>query len=232
MKKISFNKIKEKNKEGIDKVKMKRKKKTKTETDSEDKISKVKKKKKLSKIFYWILVCITIFCILAFLGFIGFAAYIVKSTPEFDLNRMFEKEATRVFDSDGNIFATLGTEQREKLTYDELPEVLIDSIIATEDSRFFQHNGFDAPRFLKASIQQVLTHSGGGASTLTMQLSKLSFNGVEDEGIEGIIRKFKDIYMAVFKIEKNLSKEQIIEYYVNTPCLGGNVYGVQQASQY
>lgn len=232
MKKISLNKIKEKNKEGIDKTKMKRKKKTKTETDSEDKVSKVKKKKKLSKIFYWILVCITIFCILAFLGFIGFAAYIVKSTPEFDLNRMFEKEATRVFDSDGNIFATLGTEQREKLTYDELPEVLIDSIIATEDSRFFQHNGFDAPRFLKASIQQVLTHSGGGASTLTMQLSKLSFNGVEDEGIEGIIRKFKDIYMAVFKIEKNLSKEQIIEYYVNTPCLGGNVYGVQQASQY
>ena len=62
---------------------------------------------------------------------------------------------------------------RDKVTYDELPEVLVDAIVATEDSRFFQHNGFDAPRFLRASIGQVFGNSDvGGASTLSMQVVK------------------------------------------------------------
>lgn len=232
MKKIDFDKIRKKNSEKSEKIKLKKSEEKIKEPKKKDKVKKAKSKKIVSKIIYWLLILMVIFCIICFLAFSGFAVYIVKSAPEFDLQQMFEKEASRVFDSDGNLFATLGTEQREKVTYDELPEVLIDAIIATEDSRFFQHKGFDAPRFLKASIQQVLGRGGGGASTLTMQLSKLSFTSTEDEGIQGIIRKFTDIYMSVFKIEKNLSKEQIIEYYVNTPCLGGSIYGVQQASQY
>lgn len=181
---------------------------------------------------YWFLVFIVTFAILCFVAGIGFCYYIVKSAPEFNKDNMFEKESTRIFDVDGNIYATLGSEKREKVSYDDLPQVLIDAIIATEDSRFFQHNGFDAPRFLKASISQVLGRGGGGASTLTMQLSKLEYTDFEDQGIKGIIRKFTDIYMAVFKLEKAFTKEEIIEYYVNIPCMGGNIYGVQQASQY
>ena len=65
-----------------------------------------------------------------------------------------------------------------------------------------------------------------------MQLSKLAFTSTETTGFDGIVRKFTDIYMAVFKMEKNLTKEEIIEYYVNNPCMGGNIYGVQQASHY
>ena len=81
-------------------------------------------------------------------------------------------------------------------------------------------------------FSQVMGRGGGGASTLTMQLSKLAFTSTEASGIEGIIRKFTDIYMSVFKMEKYFTKSEIIEYYVNTPCMGGNIYGVQQASQY
>lgn len=207
-----------------------KKKKEKVENTNEE--TKPKRRKRKFRFFYWLTVFIIIIALICFIGGIGFCYYIVKSAPEFNLEEMFEKEATRIFDADGNLFATLGTEQRQKVTYEELPQVLIDAIIATEDSRFFQHNGFDAPRFLKASVSQVLGQGGGGASTLTMQLSKLSFTSTESSGIEGIIRKFTDIYMSVFQIEKNLTKEEIIEYYVNTPCLGGNIYGVQQASQY
>lgn len=190
------------------------------------------KKKHKFRFGYWFLVFIVTFAILCFVAGIGFCYYIVKSAPEFNKDNMFEKESTRIFDVDGNIYATLGSEKREKVSYDDLPQVLIDAIIATEDSRFFQHNGFDAPRFLKASISQVLGRGGGGASTLTMQLSKLEYTDFEDQGIKGIIRKFTDIYMAVFKLEKAFTKEEIIEYYVNIPCMGGNIYGVQQASQY
>ena len=188
--------------------------------------------KKRFRFWYWFLVVVMFFAIIGFIGGIGFCYYIVKSAPEFDAQKMFEKEATKVLDSKGSIIASLGAEQREKVSYEDLPQVLVDAIIATEDSRFFQHNGFDAPRFLKASISQVLGRGGGGASTLTMQLSKLSFTTFDATGIKGIIRKFTDIYMSVFKIERNFTKFEILEYYVNTPCLGGNIYGVQQASKY
>ena len=206
-------------------------KKFRKKKDNVDGESTPKKKRKF-RFGYWLLVFVLTCGLLCFMAGIGFCYYIVKSAPEFDKNNMFEKESTRIFDSNGNLYATLGSEKREKVTYDELPQVLIDAIIATEDSRFFQHNGFDAPRFLKASISQVLGRGGGGASTLTMQLSKLEYTDFEDQGIKGIIRKFTDIYMAVFKLEKAFTKEEIIEYYVNIPCMGGNIYGVQQASQY
>lgn len=201
-------------------------------TENTEETLQPKRKKKKVRVLYWLSVFIVTVGLAVFIAGIGFCYYIVKSAPEFNLEEMFEKEASRVYDINGNLFATLGTEQRQKVTYDQLPQVLIDAIIATEDSRFFQHNGFDAPRFLKASLTQLLGQGGGGASTLTMQLSKLSFTSTESSGIEGIIRKFTDIYMSVFQIERNLTKQEIIEYYVNTPCMGGNIYGVQQASQY
>jgi len=234
MKKINFDKIKKLNQDRKEKYKVKKVKKNKKVNDNEEIIEKPKKVKKRRRfrIFYWLTVLIVFFALCCFIGGIGFCYYIVKSAPEFDVDKMFEKEATRIYDSKGELIATLGTEQRQKVTYEELPEVLVDAIIATEDSRFFQHNGFDAPRFIKASISQIMGKGGGGASTLTMQLSKLAFTSTESSGIEGIIRKFTDIYMSVFKMEKYFTKEEIIEYYVNTPCMGGNIYGVQQASQY
>ena len=226
-KKINFNKVKKEKEAKAEKLKMK-----KRPVETESKPKKEKKPRKKFRIFYWLASFIVFCAIIVFVAGVGFCYYIVKSAPEFNVDKMFEKEATRIYDSKGNLIATLGTEQRQKITYNELPEVLIDAIIATEDSRFFQHNGFDAPRFLKASVSQVLGQGGGGASTLTMQLSKLAFTSTESEGLAGIIRKFTDIYMAVFKMEKTFTKEEIIEYYVNTPCMGGNIYGVQQASQY
>ena len=85
---------------------------------------------------------------------------------ESELNK---KETTTLYDGAGYEFAKLGSEMREKVSYEELPEVLIDAIVATEDSRFFQHNGFDAPRFIKASLGQVVgNRNAGGASTLSM----------------------------------------------------------------
>jgi len=225
MKKINFDKIK-KNKEKISERKVIKRKKEK------DPVEKVTKKRKHFRIWYWLLIIIVFFAILLFIGGVGFAYYVVKSAPEFNVNKMFEKEASRIFDSEGNIIATLGAEQRQKITYNDIPDVLVDAIVATEDSRFYQHKGFDLPRFAKASLGQLLGQNSGGASTLTMQLSKLAFTSMDADGIKGIIRKFTDIYMAVFKLEKNLTKEQIIEYYVNTPCLGGNIYGVKQAASY
>lgn len=170
-----------------------------------------------------------------------FALYIIITSPDFDRDKLYSKESTVLYYKDGvTELARLGAEDRVLVTYDELPQVLVDAIVATEDSRFFQHKGMDVARFIKASFGQLLGNSdAGGASTITMQLVKQVYTNSEDQGLAGIIRKFTDIYMAVFKIESNYTKEEIIEFYVNTMWFAGasninttGIYGVEQGCQY
>lgn len=182
-----------------------------------------------------ILLVLAIFMILAFTAF---CAYIVLTTDDFLPDKLSQSESTIMYDNKGNEFTTLGVmtddilQKREKISYDEFPQVLVDALIATEDSRFFQHNGVDLARFLKASALQLLGRDAGGASTLTMQVSKNNFTDTTSHGIKGIIRKFRDIYVSVFQIEKNYTKQEIIEFYLNDNCMGETNYGVEQGSQY
>lgn len=195
-------------------------------------LDKIKSKPKRRKILNIILIIFLLLAIITSLSVAAFVIMIVKEAPDFDITMLEKSEASIFLDKDGNEFYRLGEELREKVTYDDLPEVFIDALIATEDSRFFQHNGFDAPRFVKASIGQALGKSNaGGASTLSMQLVKNTYTSTQSRGLEGIIRKFTDIYLAVFKLEKNFTKEEIIQYYVNNLELGSNAWGVEQASQ-
>jgi len=198
-------------------------------------LNRGKNQKKIRKV---VSILVIIFLILGIVGMVSFSAFLIyvksQADPKFKTEALNTMEITRIFDKDNQEIAKLGSEKREKVTYDELPQVLVDAIIATEDSRFFQHNGFDAPRFLKATLGQIAGNSGaGGASTLSMQVVKNSFTdkyGQKTSGIAGITRKFEDIYLAVFKLEKKYSKEEIIEYYVNNHFLGGNIYGVEEAA--
>ena len=187
------------------------------------------KKRKRAKNAFMIILLIGIIGILLF---IIFFILVIISSPDFDIEKLERNETTIIYDNKNETIATLGSEKREKLEYDELPNVLVDAIVATEDSRFFQHNGFDAPRFFKAALGQLAGASdAGGGSTLTMQVAKNNFTSRDAEGIKGIIRKFTDIYLSIFKIERAFTKQEIIEYYVNEPFLGSNSFGVEQASQ-
>jgi penicillin-binding protein 1A len=160
-----------------------------------------------------------------------FGLYIMITAPDFDTDLLYNKESTVLLSNDGSEYARLGEENRELVSYDELPQVLVDAIVATEDSRYFQHNGFDIARFIKASFGQLAGNSGaGGASTLTMQVVKNTYTSTNNKGFKGVIRKFTDIYMSIFKVEKKYTKEEIIEFYVNAPWLGSGTYGVEQAS--
>ena len=179
-----------------------------------------------------IIVCLVLF-ILVLLAGCGFIYYVVKNAPDFKQELLKEKESTILYDSQGKEYAKLGLELRENIEYDQLSEAFVDALIATEDSRFFQHNGFDLMRFVKAAIGQALGQGdSGGGSTLTMQLSKNTFTSKNASGIEGIIRKFTDIYISIFQIEKNYTKEQIIEFYANNHNLSGTIFGVQEASRH
>lgn len=185
-----------------------------------------------------IVIVLLILAIFMILAFTAFCAYIVLTTDDFVPDKLSQSESTIMYDNKGNEFTTLGVmtddilQKREKISYDEFPQVLVDALIATEDSRFFQHNGVDLARFLKASALQLLGKDAGGASTLTMQVSKNNFTDTTSHGIKGIIRKFRDIYVSVFQIEKNYTKQEIIEFYLNDNCMGETNYGVEQGSQY
>ncbi len=206
--------------------KMVRKRKTKRKSNKKKK--KVRVKNILNNL-------VTVFLILMLIGVIvgiGFIGYIVIAAPDFNPSNLYRKESSIVYSSDNEVIAKLGSEIRQTITFDDMPQVLVDAIIATEDSRYYQHNGIDLPRFMKAAVGQLLGNSSaGGGSTITMQVSKLAYTNPVSSGIEGIIRKFTDIYLAVFKLEQKYTKEQILEYYVNIPGLGSNSFGVAEASE-
>lgn len=178
-----------------------------------------------------IILNILIICVIAFAALMAvFFAYIIVKAPKFDPNNLKFTQTSELYDTDGNIITKMGNENRTEISYDDLPEVLIDAIIATEDSKFFQHNGFDLARFMKASMYQLVGKNGGGASTLTMQIAKNNYTSTESKGFEGITRKFTDIYLSIFKIERKYTKKEILEFYVNDSFLGNGAYGVEQAS--
>lgn len=179
--------------------------------------------KKLLNILGLVILGFGILCLL--LG-TAFFLFVASSAPKFNPKNLYRKEASVIYDGSGNVLTKIGKEIRDKITYDDMPQVFIDAIIATEDSRFLQHNGFDLPRFLKASFGQALGQNAGGASTITMQVSKNNFTSTK----MSVVRKFTDIYVAVFELEKHYTKEEILEFYVNAPYLGNNSYGISEAA--
>lgn len=206
---------------------------------------KIKRKKKTTanKKTWKSLLSISLFVAIGLVStFLIFALYIVLTSPDFKKTELYQTEPTILYDVDGKEFARVGSEDSDLITYDELPDVLVDALVATEDSRFFQHNGLDLFRFLKASALQLSGSNAGGASTLSMQVIKNTYTQkgeTEDNIVESLIRKFKDIYMSVFKLEANYTKEEIIEFYLNSQWFAnsGNVntsgiMGVERASQY
>ena len=164
----------------------------KTTSRQQPKTKSTKKKKTFLKKLLIVLIGLGILVVFAAMAFL---IYIVVSTAKFDPEALKSKDQTVVYDINNEVIATLGSEKRESVTYDKLPQVLVDAIIATEDSRFFEHNGVDSARFLKATFGHLGGNSNAGvASTLTMQVVKNNLTSTE----RSIIRKFKDMYLSVF----------------------------------
>ncbi len=144
--------------------------------------------------------------------------------------------STEIYDSDGNLIQTLVTSgsNRDPVTYDEVPEDLVNAFVAIEDSRFWTHSGVDIRGLFRATYLGILSgfQSTQGASTITQQLIK---NNVFEGGAESslgakVIRKVQEQYLAI-ELEKVMSKEDILINYLNTINLGSNCLGVQTAAR-
>ena len=187
----------------------------------------------------WLNVIIVIFLLAGIAG--GAGAYVfvtnaLENSVRFDPTKVVTKNSTQLFDRHGEMYANnIGLETRRNVTYEELPQCVIDAFVAIEDSRFFVHNGFDLPRFIRAAIENVRTMSfDQGGSTFTMQMIKNSYFMIEGTGgaAKSIERKIQEIAMAM-EADEVLSKEDILTYYINRINFGANNgRGIQVSSQY
>ena len=144
---------------------------------------------------------------------------------------------TIIYDSEGNVIAELsGKENRKIIKIDEMSPYLPKAFVSIEDERFYKHKGVDVKRTVAATVMYV-THSGEsnfGGSTITQQLVKNITNEKESSGTAGMQRKIKEMSRA-YQIEKMLSKDDILELYLNLIPLassGGDICGVEVASMY
>ncbi|MEE9926789.1 penicillin-binding protein 1A [Microvirgula aerodenitrificans] len=133
----------------------------------------------------------------------------------------------RVYTADGALIGEFGEERRSFTPIGEVPPLMKKAILAAEDERFYEHGGIDYLGIARAAVANVTTgHIRSGASTITMQVAKNFFLSSE----RTFTRKFNEALLA-FKIEHNLSKDQILELYYNQIYLGQRAYGFTSAAQ-
>lgn len=159
---------------------------------------------------------------------VGTLYYMEHDLPDIEaLNTVQLQTPMQIFTKDKKLIATFGEKRRVPLPYDQIPKPLIQAVLATEDQRYFQHNGVDIPGLGRAAVRLILTgKKSEGGSTITMQVAR-SFYLTRHKTFG---RKVREILLAI-KIEHKLKKDKILELYLNKVFLGNRAYGVEAASE-
>lgn len=208
------------------------------------KLAASKKKKRKVNTKNMLTIIVSVIVVLGLIGASGgmiVIASMIKDAPAINIDNFESKESTQILDKDGNLIQDIGQQIRTNVTYDDMPASLVDAFIAVEDSRYFEHNGFDLPRFAKAFLSNLKTLSfSQGGSTFTMQLVKNTYFTNDETGemaarskLAGVKRKVQEIYLAL-QLENQTNKKRIFELYLNKLNFGGtgNIRGVQKAAEY
>ena len=216
------------------------KNKEKKEQNAVQKKSKWKRLDAWNKAAIFVLTLVLVGCVCVFTLLVN----VISEAPNFNPEQLVAGTSSRVYDKDGNVIAELGSEHRDNITYEDLPQDLIDAFLAIEDSRFFKHNGFDLPRFLSSAINNLSSGSlSQGGSTLTMQLvdntwianakTQVVESGGSVSAIDNIKYKIQEIYLSLLT-EQSMDKKQILVNYLNMIWFGsdGGTRGVQNAALY
>jgi penicillin-binding protein 1A len=166
--------------------------------------------------------------LLGFAALVGIYFYIKPDLPSVTVLKDVRLQTPmQIYTKDGKLISQYGVKRRIPVKLEEVPQELIDAILATEDSRFYEHHGIDPIGIARAAVSLVLTgEKRQGASTLTMQLARGFFLTRE----KTYIRKIKEIFIALH-MEQELSKQEILELYLNKIELGHRAFGFGAAAQ-
>lgn len=158
----------------------------------------------------------------------GAYLYIAPGLPEIEILKDVRLQTPlRVYSRDGALIAEFGEKKRTPLKYAEFPDLMRKAVLAAEDDRFYEHPGVDYQGILRAVVHLLKTgEKGQGGSTITMQVARNFFLSRE----KTYLRKLSEIFLAL-KIERELSKEDILELYMNKIYLGHRSYGFGAAAQ-
>ncbi|WP_415072527.1 penicillin-binding protein 1A [Legionella sp.] len=153
--------------------------------------------------------------------------YLESQLPNVDSLKTVQLQVPlQIFSKEGLLIQEYGEKKRIPVTYDEIPQTLIHALVATEDQRFFEHPGVDVMGLGRAAVRMVKTGTKSqGGSTITMQVARNFFLTRK----KTFLRKFNEIMLAI-KIDRELSKEKILELYLNRIYLGNRAYGVGAAA--
>ncbi len=148
------------------------------------------------------------------------------------LSKVDNPQASQLVDETGENLGYLYNFYRSDITYNDLPQHLIDALVTTEDARFFEHNGVDYRSLVRVFFKTILLQdrSGGGGSTITQQLVKNLYPRDYNNKFQLLIIKLKEAFVAQ-DLEEIYSKEQILTLYLNTVSFPGNTFGIQASSQ-
>lgn len=154
--------------------------------------------------------------------------YVLPDLPEIDTLRDVRLQVPlRIYSQDGSLISEYGEKRRTPVSINEVPVPLIKAFLAAEDDRFYEHPGVDWHGLLRAAVSLIRTgEKSQGGSTITMQVARNFFLSRE----KSYLRKINEIFLA-FKIENELSKDEILELYLNKIYLGQRAYGVAAAAQ-
>ena len=159
-------------------------------------------------------------------------AYAYSKTPIPDVQSSVSQQASKVYFSDGKTqVGQFGSTNRVILTYSQIPPVLRDAVVAAEDKNFWHEGGISPTGIIRAAYYDLTSNGGSlqGGSTITQQLVRNYYEGIGTT--QSLSRKVKEIFVAE-KLAQSKSKEWILQQYMNTVLLGGNVYGVGAAAQF
>ncbi|PEA28700.1 penicillin-binding protein [Bacillus cereus] len=167
------------------------------------------------------------------LGIVGLVAGVsaffvmVKDAPKLDKSKLVNPLSTKFLDKNGNFFYEYGAEKRTHVTYDQIPKVIESAFLATEDARFYKHDGIDFKRTGMAIMENVTGGFGSqGGSTITQQVVKNYFLTMDKTAK----RKVQEWYLS-YKLEQQYSKHEILEMYLNKINLGNRSYGISTAAK-
>ena len=183
-----------------------------------------RKKRNLFMTFIKVILVITIAFTLA--GYTAVKMYLNGLEPIPHLNNYNRNIVTQVYSSDGHLIKTFQTFHYEEATIHQIPKYMKDAIISTEDKNFYSHDGYDIFGIARSAIVNIMNKKASqGASTITQQLARILFLSNE----KTFTRKIKEIQIAA-RIEKSISKDKILEMYLNNVYLGSGAYGVGAAA--
>jgi penicillin-binding protein 1A len=204
-----------------------------TPTDSSGNLKRPKKTSPLSavdlslKVLAWVFggmfaATVSLFALLA----VGLAMAYPKLPDVSDLADYRPKLPMRILAQNGELLGEFGEERRNLTPFEDIPPIMVNAVLAIEDSRFFEHSGVDYRGMLRAAVANLSEARSQGASTITMQVARNVYLSTE----KSYVRKIYEVLLT-FKLEHMLTKEQILEIYMNQIFLGHRAYGFAAASQ-